>query len=329
MFNRGDNDFSESLLFFSKSIEYPEVIKLRPSLEYLYLEIDNKIARTDSSVLLTGDSGVGKEIIAELIHQHSYRKEKPLICMDLNNVPELLLDTELFGHEKGAFTGAYNRNIGKIELANGGTLFLDEICEMPLNAQSKLLRVLQERRFRRIGGKEEIKSDFRLICATNKDIVSEVKKGKFRSDLYYRINVIPIYIPSLSETPEDVPHLLQHYLNLFCKKYGRDYIEYEGSLRRKLETYQWPGNVRELVNICERIATMYDGRELNIDQIFEMGKMNRYIPAKAKIVIDALVSSSGNVRKASLIIGCTPITVHRKIKKYNLRNLLKEIRNKS
>ena len=220
------------------------------------LEIVLRAAKTDSSVLLLGESGVGKELFAEQIHLHSLRSNNPLIRVNCAALPENLLESELFGHVKGAFTGASNDRMGRFELADGGTIFLDEIGDLPLNLQVKLLRVIQHRIFERVGGSEAIKVDVRIIAATNKDIEAEVESGRFRADLYYRLNVLPIYIPPLRERREDIPLLSEFFLKRFNREIKKQIEGFTPQAMEVLLSYSWPGNVRELENAVERAVVI-------------------------------------------------------------------------
>ena len=220
------------------------------------LEIALRAAKTDSSVLLLGESGVGKELFAEQIHLHSPRSNNPLIRVNCAALPENLLESELFGHVKGAFTGASNDRRGRFELADGGTIFLDEIGDLPLNLQVKLLRVIQHRVFERVGGAEPIKVDVRIIAATNKDIEAEVESGRFRADLYYRLNVLPIYIPPLRERRDDIPILADFFLKRFNREIKKQVSGFAPEAMEVLLSYSWPGNVRELENAVERAVVI-------------------------------------------------------------------------
>jgi transcriptional regulator with PAS, ATPase and Fis domain len=215
-----------------------------------------KVADVDSTVLIYGESGTGKELIARAIHYNSYRQDKPWIPINCGAIPEGLLESELFGHERGAFTNATSQRIGRFELANGGTIFLDEIAEMPPALQVKLLRVLQEREFERIGGTRTIKVNVRIIAATNKDLEKMVAAGQFREDLYYRLNVIPIVIPSLRERASDLPLLITHFIERFNIEKKKQIHGITPEAMQILQTYHWPGNVRELENMIERIVIL-------------------------------------------------------------------------
>lgn len=226
----------------------------------------NAVAKTNSTVLIIGESGTGKELIARTIHNQSLRKNSPFIAVNCGAIPSELLESELFGFEKGAFTGAVNAKKGKVELANGGTLFLDEIGDMPLLMQVKLLRVLQERCYERVGGNKTIKVDVRIIAATHQNIEHMILNGRFREDLFYRLNVFPIYSPPLRERVDDIPLLI----NKFCadEKYNNNgKISFSSLAMCNLCHYNWPGNIRELINLIERLSILYPGRVIDIDQL--------------------------------------------------------------
>ncbi len=225
------------------------------------------VAKSDSSVLLEGESGTGKELVARAIHKLSSRSKAPFIAINCSAIPFELFENELFGHEKGAFTGALNRKIGKIELAGEGTLFLDEISEMPVMIQVKLLRVLQEREFFRLGGTETVKMKCRVISATNRDLEKLVEEGKFREDLFYRINVVHIKIPPLRERKEDIPLLVNHFLKKFNEYNNREICEVDDTAMEALIEYDWPGNVRELENAIERAVVMCTSNKIKLEHL--------------------------------------------------------------
>ncbi|WP_461614019.1 sigma-54-dependent transcriptional regulator [Clostridium sp. Marseille-QA1073] len=214
----------------------------------------NIVASTNSTVLITGESGTGKEIVANLLHQNSSCSDGTLVKVNCAALSESILESELFGHERGAFTGAISTKFGRFEMANGGTLFLDEIGEISLKLQSKLLRVLQEKEFERVGGTKIIKANFRLISATNKNLSEEVAKGNFREDLFYRINVVPIHMPPLKDRLEDIPILLNYFLQYFCSEMRKPFMAFSDKALKILMEYSWPGNVRELRNLVERLV---------------------------------------------------------------------------
>lgn len=224
-----------------------------------------RVANTDTSVLITGETGTGKELIARAIHSASHRREKPLIKLNCAAIPSSLVESELFGHEKGAFSGAINRRVGRFELAHGGTIFLDEIGEVPLDVQVKLLRVLQEREFERVGGSEPIKVDVRVIAATNRNLLNAIREGAFREDLYYRLNVFPIALPPLRDRQGDVPLLVQFLVARFAARVGVRIESIGKETMERLERYSWPGNIRELENVLERAVILANGPVLEIE----------------------------------------------------------------
>ena len=228
-----------------------------------------QVANTDATVLVTGETGTGKEVVVQAIHQLSQRKEQALIKLNCAAIPENLIESELFGHEKGAFTGALSRKIGRFELANGGTLFLDEIGEMELNLQTKLLRILQEGEFERVGGTETIKVDVRMIAATHRDLVQCVKDGTFREDLFYRLNVFPITVPPLRERKQDIEVLAQHFLKTYAKKFNKSVNVIPATAMAELHNYHWPGNVRELQHLIERAVILSTGINLVLGNWFQ------------------------------------------------------------
>ncbi len=222
----------------------------------------SQIAPTNSSVLITGESGTGKEIVANLLHYNSERRDGPLIKVNCSALAKNILESELFGHEKGAFTGAIATKKGRFEMATGGTLFLDEIGDMPYPLQSKLLRVLQEKEIERVGGTKTIKVDFRLICATNKDLRKEIEKGHFREDLYFRINVVPLVTTPLRERKDDIIPLMEYYLDYYANEMSKSRVKITGQAKRVLLSYSWRGNVRELKNMAERLIVFSSGADI-------------------------------------------------------------------
>ncbi|MCX8028515.1 MAG: sigma-54 dependent transcriptional regulator [Brevinematales bacterium] len=278
-------------------------------------------SKSDVSVLITGESGVGKEVVAKLIHFNSKRKNKKFVPVDCSSLPESLIESELFGYERGAFTGAFARKIGKIEYANEGTLFLDEISNMPLNVQAKLLRFLQDKTFTRIGGLDVIEVDVRIISATNVDIRTLIKEGRFREDLFYRLNVFPIYVPPLRERKEDIPLLVEYFLNIYSIVYGKK-IQFTSGAIKKLMSYSFPGNVRELQNLILRYVVMSkDGDEIDdisFDSYVEVPYFTRLYSLREledmyiKYILDY---TNGNVTKASEILGISRRSVYNWMKK--------------
>ena len=220
------------------------------------MELIDKVAASDSTVLVSGESGTGKELVAKTLHRLSNRSSKPFVVVHCGAIPETLLESEFFGHEKGAFTGAHRTRVGRFELADGGTIFLDEVGDIPLHLQLKLLRVLQDRKFERVGGEKTISADFRILAATNRDLQKEVDEGRFRLDLYYRLNVIPIDLPALRERPEDIQVLTQYYLDVANRTKLGSVEGFSPAAAQLMLEYPWPGNVRELENLMERLVVL-------------------------------------------------------------------------
>ena len=287
------------------------------------------LAQTDSTVLIQGESGTGKELLARAIHHNSPRKDKPFIIADCTILTESLLESELFGHEKGAFTGAIRQKIGRFEQANGGTIFLDEIGDISPVAQLKLLRVLQERKFERVGGEETIEIDVRVIAATNKDLEKRIAEGKFREDLYYRINVFPVVMPPLRERQEDVSLLAREFLERFSRKNGKMIKDFSGEVYRSFLDYGWPGNIRELENAVERAVVVAKGNIVNEE---DLPARVRAHPSGASapqvgfsldenekaLVVKALSQHEGNISKAAKELGISRSTLYSKLRKYDL-----------
>lgn len=301
-----------------------------------------QVANTQATVLIYGESGTGKELIARNIHAQSARCNEPFIAINCAAIPSELLESELFGHEKGAFTGAVNARQGRFELANHGTIFLDEIGDMPLLMQVKLLRVLQERCFERVGGNRTLQTDVRIIAATNKDLTQSMLANQFREDLYYRLNVFPIVVPALRDRAVDIPGLIKHILTNLSQSMPICYF-LPAALER-LQTYAWPGNIRELTNLLERICIMYPGQEVDVSQlpddvqydyknILDMEQvvmvkndvigadfdLKRYLEnIEISLINEALHKSKGVVATAAKILGARRTTLIEKMKKYNI-----------
>ena len=253
---------------------FGEIVGQSDAIKYVLFKI-GQVAPTDSTVLITGETGTGKELAARAIHGASARKDRPLIKVNCGALAPTLIESELFGHEKGAFTGAVGRKQGRFELANGGTIFLDEIGELPPSLQVKLLRVIQESEFERLGGSKTIKIDVRIIAATNRNLKQEVEQGTFREDLWYRLNVYPVTMPPLRQRKEDVPLLVEHFAAMYAKKFGKTILSVSPRTMQSLQTYSWPGNVRELANVIERAVIHSHGSSLQIVDQFEQ------LPAEA------------------------------------------------
>lgn len=255
----------------SEEGERESIIGSSPKMQEIYKMI-GQVAQSDVTVLLRGESGTGKELLARAIYQHSLRSNQPFLPVNCAAIPDTLLESELFGHEKGAFTGATSRRIGKLEQCQGGTIFLDEIGDMSLSTQAKLLRVLQERSFERLGGMETIKVDIRFIVATNKDLEEAISSNKFREDLYYRLNVVSIKIPPLRERKGDIPELASYFIKRFNREFKKAIAEITPSAMEKITSYGWPGNVRQLENVLKRAMVLCQGEWILEDQLlFEPG----------------------------------------------------------
>jgi DNA-binding NtrC family response regulator len=247
------------------------------AMERVY-DLIGKVAGTDASVLICGESGTGKELVARTLHAQSPRKEGPFVAMNAAALPSELIESELFGHEKGAFTGAAARRTGKFELAHRGTLFLDEIGDMAPDTQAKILRALQERRFERLGGAETVAVDVRVISATNRDLPAEIAAGRFREDLYYRLRVVDLPLPPLRERPEDIPLLVAHFLEQFSRQHGKAATEVPPDVMNALVAYRWPGNVRQIMNAVERAVILSDGPVLRKDLLPSDLSASSHIP---------------------------------------------------
>lgn len=305
------------------------------------VEILKYVAPSDSTVLIEGENGTGKELVARALHQNSPRKNKPFVPLNISALPDSILESELFGHEQGAFTGAAGRRIGKFEYANGGTLFLDEVGEMPMDTQVKLLRVLEERKITRLGANDELNINVRLVAATNADLKKMVADGSFREDLYYRINVVNIRLPPLREHPGDIPLLMEHFLRDMSKKTGREVQGFSRAARKALLAYNWPGNIRQLKNCIERMLVLDSDGVLDIDglppEIAALVKdtvadgeqdtvsgadslVGRPLSDVEKYYIDrALELADGNREEAARMLDIGERTLYRKIKEYDLK----------
>ncbi len=294
------------------------------------MEVVEQVASTRASVLITGESGVGKELIADAIHQLSDRKEKPFIKVHCAALSESLLESELFGHEKGAFTGAVSRKRGRFELSHLGSIFLDEIGEINQSTQIKILRVLQEKTFERVGGEETVEIDTRIISATNRDLKSEIEKGNFREDLFYRLNVVNIHVPPLRERKEDISLMASAFLREFADENGRQIDGFENKARVAIHNYSWPGNVRELRNAVESAVVMCKGDVITVDDlppsILETAEENcirictgtSLSAAEKQIILETLNMEQGNKTKTAEILGIGRKTLHRKLQDYDI-----------
>lgn len=282
------------------------------------------VAQSNTSVIITGESGTGKELIARAIHTNSPRKFFPMVSVHCGALSEDLLESELFGHEKGAFTGAmYNRK-GRFEMADGGTIFLDEIGTISPKMQVELLRVLEAKAFTRVGGNKEIKSDFRVICATNRDLQQMVQEGSFREDLFYRLNVVNISIPSLRERKEDISELVDHFIKKYCTSMSRDMISIDPAALKRLKEYDYPGNVRELENMIERAIVIGNGREIRLmdlplNQDIVSTSNDSLHDLEKKYVQQTLNKFNWNISRTARALKIDRVTLYNKIRKYGLK----------
>jgi transcriptional regulator with PAS, ATPase and Fis domain len=298
------------------------------------------VAATPTTVLIQGETGTGKELIARAVHRGSPRKDNPFIKINCAAIPENLLESELFGYEKGSFTGAHHRKIGRFEQAHGGTLFLDEIGELPRDMQAKLLRVIQDQEFERVGGLQTIKVDARIVAATNRDLRKDVAEGLFREDLYYRINIVPIELPSLRERRDDIVPLVSHFLDKFNRKLNRDIGSVDQDVIDCFMKYHWPGNIRQMENLLERMVLLARGNRIRSadlpDEMFlpengggtdlrgDQGMFKDIIREKTEsmereMIENVLNSCGGNVTKASRRLGLSRKALQLKMIKYDLR----------
>jgi len=348
----GADDFLEKPLSIQTILEkIDKVLKEKnPQIKEVQLEYDELIgsseqilkvkqavaqaAKTNARVFIYGENGTGKELVARMIYKNSERKDKPFVDINCAAIPEDLIESELFGHEKGAFTGAIERRIGKFEQANGGTLFLDEICDMSLSTQVKVLRVIEEQQLTRVGGTEKIAIDVRIIAATNIDPLQAIKEGKFREDLYYRLNVIPIIMPPLRERIADIPLLLDHFLKKTIEANQLEPKVFTSAAIELLSQYNWPGNVRELKNVVERLAILTNDTKIDVDHVRE-GLFN-FIQEKEddfpgldlrsarkefekNYIIKALKQFDKNISKTAKFLGMERTHLHKKIKSLNIK----------
>lgn len=307
---------------------FREIIGGSDALKYVLYTV-NKIAPTDTTVLILGETGTGKELIARAIHNASGRRDRPLVKVNCAALPPNLIESELFGHERGAFTGAFARQPGRFELANGGTLFLDEIGEMPLDLQAKLLQVLQDKEFERVGGARTIRVDVRLISATNRDLELEVREGRFRQDLWYRINVFPVKLPPLRERIEDVPLLANAFAARFGKRLGKGIARIPEKVMDELQAYDWPGNIRELENVIERAVISSEGPVLSLaDRLSGPGAVVAESRPKSlesmerEHILATLEKTRWRIEGkegAALLLGLNPSTLRGRMRKLGIR----------
>jgi two-component system response regulator AtoC len=304
---------------------FENIIAKSPRMQQV-IEVIKVVAKSNATVLVTGETGTGKELVARAVHLQSHRRDKPFVAVSCAALPESLLESELFGHEKGSFTGAYSQKKGKFEVANRGTLFLDEIGEMSANIQVHLLRVLEEKEFNRVGGNEPIKVDVRLISATNRDMKQAVDRGEFREDLYYRLNVVNIELPPLRERTEDIPLLAQHFLKRFVLENQKELTGFSAEATDFLLKHDWPGNVRELENAIERavilaqnpIVEVADLSQQNLVTVGSNLSEKRLKQVEKEHIQNVLSETGGNYTEAARILGISRMTLYNKAKAYGL-----------
>ncbi len=304
---------------------FESIVAKSPQMKQI-IELIKVVAKSNTTVLITGESGTGKELVTRAIHSRSRRRDRPFVAVSCAALPESLLSSELFGHEKGAFTGAHIQRKGKIEFANRGTLFLDEIGEMSANIQVHLLRVLEEKEFARVGGNELVRADVRIISATNKDLKKAVASGQFREDLYYRLNVVNIELPPLRERREDILLLAGHFLRKFTQENQKELSGFSREVSDFLLKYQWPGNVRELENTIERAVILAKGRYIDINSLLQRASASGTLAlpgtslkeVERSHIVGILNQTSGNYTEAARILGISRATLYHKVKEYGL-----------
>ena len=304
---------------------FENIIAKSPKMQQV-IEVIKIVAKSNATVLITGDSGTGKELVARAIHAQSHRRGKPFVAVSCAALPESLLESELFGHEKGSFTGAYAQKKGKFEIANRGTLFLDEIGEMSTNIQVHLLRVLEEKEFTRVGGNELIKVDVRVVSATNKDIRKAVASGQFREDVYYRLNVVNIELPPLRERKEDIPLLAEHFLKKFAVENQKEITGFSPDATDFLLKYEWPGNVRELENAIERAVILAKNSNIEVADLPHQNLLitssvspdKRLKEAEKNHILNILNETQGNYSEAARILGISRMTLYNKAREYGI-----------
>jgi transcriptional regulator with GAF, ATPase, and Fis domain len=313
-----------------RSSMFEEIVGESPALQAVLAHVV-RVAPTDSTVLITGETGTGKELIARAIHKRSQRAARAFVSVNCAAIPPSLIASELFGHEKGAFTGAIQRRLGRFELAEGGTIFLDEIGELPLDTQIALLRVLQEREFERVGGAKVILANVRVIAATNRDLQRSIGAGVFRSDLYYRLNVFPVEMPPLRKRNEDIPLLVEYFIDRYTSKAGKKIRGISRATLDRLKSYSWPGNIRELQNVIERSVILCETENFTVDESWlsgtpgetnQAGPLSKMPASQEKQTIEAaLARAQGRVSGpsgAAAKLGVPPSTLDSKIRALNI-----------
>jgi len=318
---QAENESLKEKAVYLENVE--DLIGNSEAMQKVLKEVAN-VAQSSSSVIITGESGTGKELIARAIHSNSSRKFFPIVSVHCGALSESLLESELFGHEKGAFTGAMFNRKGRFEMADGGTIFLDEIATISTKMQIELLRVLESKSFMRVGGNKEISSDFRVICATNRDLKKLVENGTFREDLYYRLNVVNIIVPPLRERFEDIPPLVDHFIKKYCTAMSRDVIPIDPAAIKRLQEFEFPGNVRELENMIERAIVIGNGKEIRLKDL-PLGKdmidntVESLDDLEKKHVLQILIKYDWNISRAAKALKVDRVTLYNKIKKHDLK----------
>jgi DNA-binding NtrC family response regulator len=305
-----------------------DVVGSGPAMQRVF-DLVKKVAPSNASVVITGESGTGKEVVARAIHNLSPRKEKPFVALNCSAIPATLIESELFGYERGAFTGADQRRLGNFELAHNGTLFLDEIGDLPLELQAKFLRVLEERKIRRLGGRGEVEVDVRVICATNRDLKEEIRRGRFREDLYFRLHVFTIVLPPLKERREDIPLLVHHFLEKFNGETGKHVQGVSPAAMAVLQGYAWPGNIRELRNTLERAMILVDGDVIGEEHLPPDLQASRSEAATLRVplgmpmdrvekeyILASLQKNGGNKARTAEVLGISEKTLYNKLNRY-------------
>lgn len=316
-----ENETLKNRIVSLENIE--DIVGTSPAMMKVLKDVES-VSQSNSSVIITGESGTGKELIARAIHSNSSRKFFPLVTVHCGALSEDLLESELFGHEKGAFTGAMFNRKGRFEIADGGTIFLDEIATISAKMQIELLRVLESKKFVRVGGNKEIQSDFRVICVTNRDLKKMVDEGLFREDLYYRLNVVNISIPPLRERAGDIPMLVDYFIKKYCNTMSRDLISIEPAALKRLEQYDFPGNVRELENMIERAIVVGNGKEIRlkdlpIGTVTPGNSADSLAELEKNHIIQTLNKLDWNISRSAKLLKVDRVTLYNKIKKYNLK----------
>jgi transcriptional regulator with PAS, ATPase and Fis domain len=330
----------EEVRLVASELDRSEIVGKSPSMAKIF-DVIRKVAPTTTNILITGETGTGKELVANAIHANSPRKLNPFIKINCSAIAENLIESELFGYEKGAFTGAVSSKPGRFELAHKGTLFLDEIGDLPREMQVKLLRVIQDHEFERVGGIQTIKVDVRLVAATNRNLQQDVKEGLFREDLFYRLNVMPIHVPPLRERKEDIPALVSYFMDQFNRKLDRQITGADAEVMELFRDHDWPGNIRELENLTERLVLMAKGDTIVMGDVpaelieaveekahaaapDEKRSIKELIREKTgdierQMIVRVLEECEGNISKAARQLGLSRRGLHLKLAKYNLR----------